>query len=796
MNPRKIRRTAEGVFAAALLLCGTVLAEDAPEAALVPSTASRFYTVAPCRAVDTREAPGPRGGPPLAGGEERVFSLGGVCDVPKSARALALNLTVVNPTAAGTVLLFPAGEAIPNASSINFPALRTRANNVVASTGISGEVSAYFGGPLGSSVDVLLDVVGYFEDPAGNKPPVVSAGPDATLEMPSNVLSLAGSFTDDGAPAGATYSARWDVMSGPAGAVFAAPGTPATDVTFAAAGTYVLRLSVSDSDRVGFDERVVRVVPTVSDASRFLDQASFGPAPGQAEAVRARGLSEWIEEQFRAPESGYPALPPEPGTAPSGCASGTACYRDKYTLYPLQSRFFTNALYGLDPLRQKVAWALHKIFVVSGNDIPMPSRLTPYLRVLQRGAFGNFRVLLGEITRNAAMGRYLDLATSTRTRPNENYPRELLQLFSIGTIRLNPDGTPQTDANGPVPTYDQAVVDGVAKALTGWSYAPQFGSGIPNYIDPMRLTAANHDTTEKLLLRGVTLPAGRSGEEDLEAALDNVFQDPNVGPFIGEQLIRMLVTSNPSPAYVARVTEAFGDNGAGVRGDMKAVVRAVLLDPEARAGADAPPSFGRLREPALWLVAALRALDARSADGSANADGYLANRVTPLGQNPLRPPSVFSYFPPDYEAPGTGGLLGPEFGILSAATALGRANLVNTLVYNLSGCPVATRPCLRPNTDAGNPGSNTNGVSLDLAALVPLAGSAAAPDPGPLVDELGRRLLRGAMTPAMRAEIVQALNAIAPTDPVPPSDLLGGKLRRVQAAVYLVLTASQFQVER
>ena len=796
MKPRKIRRTAEGVFAAALLVCEPVLAVDTAAPALVAPSASRFYTVAPCRAVDTRGALGPRGGPALAGGEERVFALGGVCNVPASARALALNLTVVNPSAAGTILLFPAGEAIPTASSINFPALRTRANNVIAPTGFTSEISAFFGGPPGASVDVLLDVVGYFEDPAGNKPPIVSAGPDETLEMPSNVLALPGSFTDDGAPAGATYTAEWNVMSGPAGAVFDAPGSPSTSVTFAAAGTYVLRLSVSDSDRVGFDERVVRVVPTVSDASRFLDQASFGPSPGQAETVRAQGFSEWIEEQFLAPETGYPALPPEPGSAPAGCTSGTACYRDRYTLYPLQNRFFTNALYGGDPLRQKVAWALHKIFVVSGSDIPMPSRLTPYLRVLQRGAFGNFRVLLGEITRNAAMGRYLDLASSTRTRPNENYPRELLQLFSVGTIRLNPDGTPQTDANGPVPTYDQAVVDGFTKALTGWSYAPQFGSGIPNYIDPMRLTASTHDTTEKLLLRGVTLPAGRSGEEDLEAALDNVFQDPNVGPFIGTQLIQMLVTSNPSPAYVARVTAAFGDNGAGVRGDLKAVIRAILLDPEARAGAAAPPSFGRLREPALWLVASLRALGARSADGTANADGYLANRVRPLGQNPLRPPSVFSYFPPDHQAPGTGGLLGPEFGIHSATTALGRADLVNTLVYNLWGCPVSTRPCLRPNTDAGDPGSNTNGVSLDLAALVPLAGSTVAPDPGPLVDELGRRLLRGAMTPAMRSQVVQALNAIAPTDPVPPSDVLGGKFRRVQAAVYLFLTASPFQVER
>jgi len=294
----------------------------------------------------------------------------------------------------------------------------------------------------------------------------------------------------------------------------------------------------------------------------------------------------------------------------------------------------------------------------------------------------------------------------------------------------------------------------------------------------------------------VTLPAGQSGTQNLDAALDNIFWDPNVGPFIGKQLIQMLVTSNPSPAYVARVTAAFDDNGWGVRGEMKAVIRAILLDPEARGTAPAAPSFGRLREPALWLVASLRAFGARSADGTADADGYLNPRTTPLGQSVLRPATVFSYFPPDYEAPGAGGLLGPEFGIQSATTALNRANLVNTLVYNTSGCPVATRPCLRPNTDPNNLNGNTNGASLDLASLAPLAGSLAAPDPGPLVDELDRRLLHGTMSAAMRSQVIQALTAIAPTDPAPTGDVLGGRFRRVQAAAYLVLTASQFQVER
>lgn len=796
MKPSSFRCTGRGVSAAALAVSLSVGASPPQEAPQVTPVAAGFFSVTPCRAVDTRYGSGPLGAPALAGAEVRTLGLAGTCGVPASALALALNVTVVGATSAGSVTLYPAGEALPLASTINFRPGLVRANNAVVATGTAGQLNAFCAVPAGETVDLILDVVGYFDSLSGNRPPAVAAGPDAALAMPANALALAGTYTDDGLPSGTGYAVSWSVTGGPAGAVFSSPGALSTTVTFAVAGTYTLRLTVADAERAGYDELVVEVTPTAADLRRFLDQASFGPTPALEAGVAALGISEWVEAQLRSPESGYPALPPESGTAPADCTYNTVCYRDKYTMYPLQNRFFTNALYADDQLRQKVAWALHKIFVVSGTDVPMPSRFTPYLRVLNRNAFGNFRTLLYEVTKNAAMGRYLDMATSTRTNPNENYPREILQLFSVGTTRLNPDGTVQTDADGPIPTYDQAVVDGFTKAFTGWSYAPQFPGGVTNYVDPMTAVESRHDTGTKLLLRGVTLPAGRTAAQDLSDAIDNVFADPNVGPFIGTQLIQMLVTSNPSPAYVGRVSAAFADNGHGVRGDMKAVVRAILFDPEARGTGPAAPSFGRLREPALWLVATLRALGARSADGTQPADGYLNPRTTPMGQSPLRPPTVFSYFPPDYEAPGTGGLLGPEFGLLSATTALSRVNFVNTLVYSTSSCPVATRPCLPPNTNSGSLNSNTNGVSLDLASLVPLAGSLASPDPGPLVDELDRRLLHGTMSAAMRTQVVMALNAIAPTDPAPPGDALGGKLRRVQAAVYLVATASAFQVER
>ncbi|HYN42108.1 MAG TPA: hypothetical protein VE129_10050, partial [Thermoanaerobaculia bacterium] len=314
MNPLKNRRTGKGVFTVALILAGSLRADDASVSALVTPVPSGFYTVTPCRAVDTRNALGPSGGPALGGGEIRTFSVSGVCGVPNSARAVALNVTVVNPSAAGSVLVYPAGEPTPLASSINFSAGRTRANNTIAATGQAGQVDAYCGMPPGTTVDVILDVVGYFEDATGNKPPVVLAGPDAALAMPVSSLSLSGSFTDDSLPTGTAYSAGWSVTTGPPGVSFSAPAALNTGVTFAAAGTYTLRLTVADSERAGYDELQVKVTATTPDVLRFLDQASFGPAPGQSDTVRTQGLSEWIEEQFRVAGTGYPAFAPEPGT--------------------------------------------------------------------------------------------------------------------------------------------------------------------------------------------------------------------------------------------------------------------------------------------------------------------------------------------------------------------------------------------------------------------------------------------------------------------------------------------------
>jgi uncharacterized protein (DUF1800 family) len=506
--------------------------------------------------------------------------------------------------------------------------------------------------------------------------------------------------------------------------------------------------------------------PSRADTVRFLEQATWGPTAALVEHVREVGFDAFLEEQFQAPISSYPTLPLFPTTRDTAtCPNGSTCQRDNYTMYPLQNRFFENALYGQDQLRQRVAFALHQIIVVSGVEVTQPSWMAPYLQLLDRHAFGNFRDLLYDITINPAMGNYLDVNNNTRTRPNENYAREILQLFSIGTARLNIDGTVQLDDAGqPVPTYTQDDINNFARVFTGWRFAPAPRTGVPNYIDPMVTNDAQHDRDAKTLLNGVTLPAAQSTAQDLSDAIDNIFNDSNVGPFISKQLIQHLVTSNPSPAYVARVASVF-NGGSNARGDLKAVVRAILLDPEARGDAKTEANFGRLRHPAQFIANILRAFNAGSADGMSTSDGYLNPQSVQMGMDVFRPPSVFSYFSPFTVIPGTAGVRGPEFALLTTSTALRRANFVNTIVFT------------RINVGTNAP----RGTSLDFTPLLPLASA-----PGELVDTLDDLLLHGSMSQEMRQAIEEAVAAVAPTS----------ALKRVRTAAYLILTSSQYQVER
>ena len=730
--------------------------------AIATAAGSSFFTVAPCRAIDTRDPVGPYGGPAISAGGLRTVVLGGRCGVSTIATAVALNVTVTQPGAGGHLTLYPAGSAAPVSASLNYGGGMTRANSAIVSLGAGGGLAVSSGQPTGSA-HFIIDVFGYF-DPSGNGQPVIDAGPDQSISPGASAL-LSGTASDDGLPS-ATLAISWSKVSGPGTVVFGSPNSLATSATFGGAGVYVLRLTADDSQVATSDDLTITVSPSSADAVRLLEQAAFGPTNALISHVQSIGSAAWIDEQLAAPMSSYPTLPLQPSSVPPTCDA--ICVRDNYTMYPLQRQFFTNAFYGVDQLRQRVAFALHQLLVVSGRDISQPSWMAPYLQILDRNAFGNYRQLLYEITLNPGMGRYLDMVTSTKNNPNENYAREILQLFSIGLNVLNLDGTPQLDLEGnPIPTYDQAVVTGFAKVFTGWTFEAQPSPGVVNYIDPMRFFVNNHDLGTKQLLNGFVQPANQTGLQDLNAALDNIFHHPNVGPFVSSHLIRMLVTSNPTPAYVARVASVFNDNGAGVRGDLGAVVRALLLDPEARGDVKTDPNYGHLREPALFVANILRAFNVRSANGLTTSDGYLNPQVVPMDQDVFRPPSVFSYYPPDYLAPGTTDVLGPEFGILSATTALRRANFVNTIVYSLI-----------------NAGANApNGTSIDQSGLQALAGN-----PTALVAELDRILLHGTMNTSMRDSIVTAVNAV----PAGTNQLRD----RARAALYLVATSSQYQVQR
>ncbi|MEP7261358.1 MAG: DUF1800 family protein [Usitatibacter sp.] len=517
-----------------------------------------------------------------------------------------------------------------------------------------------------------------------------------------------------------------------------------------------------------------------ADAVRLLRQGSFGPTPAETARVASFGAAAWVEEQLAMSSTRYPDYPYTAANRPAECVddrtqpirADSFCARDNYTLYPMQLQFFRNAITAPDQLRQRVAFALSQLMVTSGVDNSRNYAMARYQQMLADRAFGNYYDLLQAVTLSPMMGDYLDMANNNktnvtaRTTPNENYAREVMQLFSLGTYVLEQDGSKRLDGSGrPLFTYDQATVEGFAAVFTGWTYATIAGAAgrnnnPRNYLGEMRPVDTNHEFASKVLLGGTISPSGLTMQQDLAAAHRNIFDHPNVGPFVGRHLIRMLVTSDPSPAYVARVSAAFANNGAGIRGDLRAVVRTVLLDPEAR-GRKLDPAFGKLTEPVLYLTGIARALNA-STDGS-----YLRAQSAVMGQSLFYSPSVFNYFPAEYVVPGTG-LPGPEFGLLNSATAFARANVANTLVYTTSIAP-----------DANLFGAI--GTRLDLSRYQALAG-----DAGALTDQLDRDLLAGTMGGSMRNAIVAAVNAVA------ASDTLG----RARAAIYLVVTSPQYQVQR
>ena len=540
------------------------------------------------------------------------------------------------------------------------------------------------------------------------------------------------------------------------------------------------------------------------DRVRFLEQAAFGPSPALDHRVRRIGLRTWLNEQFEIPYPSagtpYPGFPLRPTTLPTNCNGqiddgvpdpDPFCYPNHYTMYPVQNWFYKEAFYGDAQLRHRVAWALAQIWVISGVDIQQSSHMVAYHKVLSRNAFGNWRTLMRDMTLNAGMGDYLDVRESTRFYFNENFAREILQLFNIGLVQLNQDGTVRTDSQGiPLPTYGQGEVGNFTRLFTGWNMCeasltlcPNRFPGAPNFIDPMIITNPNnHDLSAKTLLdypgsTTTNVPAcgGCTGEtittyanNSLNQALDNIYNHPNTAPFVSKFLIQQLVTGDPTPAYVGRISAVFTANRTNPS-QLKEVVRAILLDPEARGDVKTEPRYGKLREPVMLVTNLARQFDVRSFDRTAPSDGVLTAETSPLGQVVFMSPSVFNFYPPDYIVPGTS-FNGPEYALYTTGTAVSRINFVNTLVFN--GIPINEERRV------------TAGTSLGFADLEAIA--AADPSGNDLMNVLNIRMMHGTMSQQMRSTILNAILTVPASNP----------LLRVKRAVYLVATSSQYQVQR
>ena len=507
--------------------------------------------------------------------------------------------------------------------------------------------------------------------------------------------------------------------------------------------------------------------PTAAQSSRLLGQSLFAATDTDVTAVQNQGYSAWLDAQFALPASqtGWDWL----------MANGYNDVSFISATLPMDYMIWKQLMGTSDQLRKRVALALSEIMVASINGVAVNWRsfaLAAYWDTLTANAFGNFRTLLEAITLNPAMGYYLNTlgnqkATTAGRQPDENYAREVMQLFTIGLHELNTDGTEKLGTNGqPIETYTQSDVTNLARVFTGWN-VDNTGSTATNLLyvkQPMVNTASLHETGASTFL-GVTVPANATATESLKIALDTLFNHANVGPFIGKQLIQRLVTSNPTTAYVGRVAAAFNNNGSGVRGDMKAVIKAVLLDDEARNDATlARTDFGRIREPMVRLVQWARTFNVTSPSDQYRIADTTAE-ATRLGQSPLRSPTVFNFFRPGFVPPNTAlataGQVSPELQIASEVTVAGYINYMQTV------------------------------VKAGLADAVPAYASelALVADTTALVDRLNLLLAANQLSAATLATIRTALASIAITTDA-------GKLNRVAAAVWLVMTAPEYLVQK
>jgi uncharacterized protein (DUF1800 family) len=518
---------------------------------------------------------------------------------------------------------------------------------------------------------------------------------------------------------------------------------------------------------------------TKPEAFRLLNQASFGANDASAQQLSTQGYEAWIDAQLALPASTQlPSVQAAYALLPQPITNIGALHGDRV------ASWFKNSVRGSDQLRQRVAFALSEIMVVSQVSLNnYPYGVADYYDLLARDAFGNFRTLIQDVTLHPAMGVYLSMLANRKPnpalsiRPDENYARELMQLFTVGLVQLNLDGSVKLDAQQqPLPTYDQSTVEGFAHVFTGWNWSgaasfAQARASLINQVQPMQAYSEQHDTGAKqaLIYSGATLttiPANQTPAKDLSDALDNIVGHPNVAPFISKQLIQRLVTSNPSPQYIERIATKFNNDGTGMRGNLGAVVKAILLDPEAR-DVTTVASAGKVKEPLLRLTQIWRAYNANSQSGVLSA----TNLGNTFGEGPLQAGSVFNFFSPSYAPPGeisTQNLVAPE---LQIATEYLNTQTTNYFL-TMSLCFVPT-----PVTGVGCPAIRADAVVLDTSAEMALAGNSAA-----LVDKIADRLLAGQISATLRAQ------AIAQVDRAP----LSSPSLRVAEALYLIASSPEF----
>jgi len=525
----------------------------------------------------------------------------------------------------------------------------------------------------------------------------------------------------------------------------------------------------------------IEVASTKQNAARFLTQATFGPTDASVQQVQALGYRGWIDQQLVTQSSSHLTYV-DNQLAQMKLTNPAA----QLTAPHFHSSFWFNAATSPAQLRERMKFALSQIFVVSVNDVRFDIRsASSYYDMLGKHSFGSYRELLEDVSLHPIMGIYLTHMANqkedpvTGRTPDENYAREILQLMSIGVVELNIDGTPKLNNGVPIPAYTSADVSNLAKVLTGFSWYSATPTndtflGVTRdpqaQVRPMIAYNSFHSTSAKTFL-GKTLPAGSSdARAELEAALDVIANHPNVGPFMAHRLIQRFVTSNPSPAYVGRVATVFNNNGRGVRGDLGAVVRAILLDPEA-ARIGTTPGSGKLREPIVRLANWMRAFNATSRSGY-----FLVGSTRSfgsLGQAPLTAPSVFNFYRPGYVPPNTrtgrAGLTAPEFQAVNEVSIAGYANTIGGAIWDGIGIETDVRP--------------------NYAREIAIAHDANA-----LADRMDAILMYGQMPPALRRRIIDSVNGI----PMPggAEEAAYARLNRVRMAVNLTMLSPDYLVQR